>query len=323
MARVAISNNYYAAASGTTDYYGSQAKARYIPAVYSKKVLRKFLNETIFQDICNRDYEGEIKSYGDTVYIRKTPDTVVNDYTVGQDLVYDTPSVDAIEMNINKAKYTAFKVDDVDKAQADIDIVNLFAANTKKDIAIKVDQEVLQYMAGAADSNNAGATAGAISGNIDLGAAGAPIAVTSSNAVTLLLRMAQALTENAVDDENRFVVLPAWYCSLLKDGDLKRADVTGDSKGTIRTGLIGEIDGMRIYRSNHLYSVTDGTTSRTAYYVLGGTPEACTFAAQIDKADSIQIPTSFGMYWRTLFVYGRLVTQPQALTVLYCEPSVA
>ena len=63
--RVPVSSNYYDAASANQDWYGSQQdKSRFIPAIYSKKVLRKFLNETVFQDICNRDYEGEVRSYG-------------------------------------------------------------------------------------------------------------------------------------------------------------------------------------------------------------------------------------------------------------------
>jgi len=316
MPRVPISNNYYDAASGTADWYGSQDKSRFIPAIYSKKVLRKFLNETVFQDICNRDYEGEVKAYGDTVYIRRTPDVIVNDYSVGEDITYDVPDKDAVEMVIDKAKYTAFRVDDVDRAQSDLDLINLFSKNTKKEVAIVVDQEVLAYMATAADAANMGATAGLISGNINLGAGGAGRVIDDGNkAVKLILDLNQALDEQAVDMDGRFIVIPAWYANMLKDGDLKRADVTGDATGTIRTGLLGTIDGTKIYRSNHL-PVATGETS-----IIAGTNEATTFAAQIDKSDQLKIPTSFGEYWRTLFVWGRLVTQPAALAVAVVKPA--
>jgi hypothetical protein len=313
MARVGVTSGYYATGV-TTDYYGSQALSRFIPAIYSKKTLRKFLNDTVFQDICNRDFEGEVKKYGDTVYIRHTPDVIVNDYEIGQDITYDVPKKDAVEMVIDKAKYTAFRVDDVDRAQSDLDLVNLFSKNTKKEIAIVVDQEVLAYMAISADADNQGSTAGKISGIIDLGVTGTPVVVTNGNeAVKVILNLNQALDENAVDLDMRYVVLPAWFCNLLKDGDLKRADVTGDSTGVIRTGLIGTIDNTRVYRSNHLPVATTETS------IIAGTPEATTFAAQIDKSDQLKIPTSFGEYWRTLFVWGRLVTQPQALAVAVCE----
>lgn len=313
MARVPISNDYYGVGQGTTDHYGSQDNSRFIPAIYSKKVLRKFLNDTVFQDICNRDYEGEVKQYGDTVYIRHTPDVTVRDYSVGADLTYDTPKKDAVEMVIDKAKYTAFRVDDVDRAQADLDLVNLFSKNTKKEVAIVVDQEVLAYMATAADAANAGATAGAISGTINLGVTGTPRYIADGDdAMQILLDLNQALDENAVDQENRFVVIPAWFANKLKSGDLKRADVTGDATGVIRTGLLGMIDNLKVYRSNHL-PVADLLNDETS--IICGTPEATTFAAQLDKSDQLKIPASFGEYWRTLFVWGRLVTQPQALAV--------
>lgn len=313
MARVPIATNYYDAASGTDDWYGSQLKSRFIPAIYSKKVLRKFLNDTVFQDICNRDYEGEVRSYGDTVYIRRTPDVIVNDYEVGLDITYDVPDKDAVEMVIDKAKYSAFRVDDVDRAQSDLDLINLFSKNTKKEINIVVDQEVLAYMATAADADNMGATAGLISGNINLGVTGTPVVVTDGNeALKVILNLCQALDEQAVDMEGRWCVIPAWFANLLKDGDLKRADVTGDNTGVIRTGLIGMVDGTKVYRNNHLPVATTETS------ILYGTNEATSFAAQIDKSDQLKIPTSFGEYWRTLFVWGRLVTQPAALAVAVC-----
>jgi len=309
--RVPVASNYYDAASATQDWYGSQQdKSRFIPAIYSKKVLRKFLNETVFQDICNRDYEGEVRSYGDTVFIRRTPDVIVNDYSVGSDITYDVPDKDAIQMVIDKAKYTAFRVDDVDRAQSDLDLVNLFSKNTKKEVNIVVDKEVLAYMATAADAANVGATAGLISGDLNLGTTAAGIVIDDGDkALQIILDLNQALDEQAVDMEGRFCVIPAWMANRFKSGDLKRADVTGDSTGTIRTGLIGQIDGMKIYQNNHL-PVTAGATA-----IIAGTKEATTFAAQIDKSDQLKIPKSFGEYWRTLFVWGRLVTQPAALAV--------
>jgi hypothetical protein len=126
------------------------------------------------------------------------------------------------------------------------------------------------------------------------------------------------LDEANQPSEGRWVVLPAWFCALLKKGDLRSADITGDSTGVIRNGLIGMVDRFKVYMSNNLHTATDGDTE-TSWYVMAGTKEACTFAAQIDKVDTLKIPTSFGEYWRTLFVYGRAVVQPTALASLICK----
>jgi hypothetical protein len=92
---------------------------------------------------------------------------------------------------------------------------------------------------------------------------------------------------------------------------LKQADITGDGTGVIRTGLIGMVDRTKIIQSNNLYHVTEGTAE--LFYCMAGTKEALTFALQLTKTGSLEIPDSFGTYMRGLSVYGREVVQPTAL----------
>lgn len=75
------------------------------------------------------------------------------------------------------------------------------------------------------------------------------------------------------------------------------------------------IDRTKVIQSNNLKHVTDGANE--AFYCLAGTKEAMTFAAQLTKTESLQIPDSFGTYMRGLSVYGREVVQPEALAMLY------
>lgn len=295
----------------------------FIPELYSKKVLRNFYESVVYPEIFNTDYEGEIKGQGTKVHIRKTPDLTVNSYSVGTTLTYEVPKKNSTELNIDQGVYVAFQVDDVDKVQADIELVNMFAKDAAEKMKIKVDQEVLAYFALQAATTNKGATAGAISGSIDLGlitGAGASVDIDTTNAITKIVELNQVLDEANIPSEGRWVILPAWYCALLKQGDLRRADVTGDSTGLIRNGLIGQVDRTMIYMSNNLYKATDGDTE-TSWYVQCGTKEAGTFAAQITKTDTLPIPTSFGEYWRTLLVYGRAVVQNTALATLICKPA--
>ena len=120
--------------------------------------------------------------------------------------------------------------------------------------------------------------------------------------------------EANIPSENRWVVLPAWYISQLKKGDLKSADITNDSVGVIRSGIVGVIDRTMIIQSNLLKHVTDTVE---CFYCMAGTKEALTFASQLTKTESLRIPDSFGSYMRGLAVYGRAVVQPEALVALY------
>lgn len=304
--------------SAGDQYYDS---SKFVPELYSKKLLRNFYESTHFNETCNTDYEGEISGMGSKVWIRKTPEITVNDYAIGDTITYEVPTKDATELVIDQGVYSAFQVDDVNKAQADIDLINMFAKDAAERIKIKVDVETNAYFALQAAATNQGLTAGAISASVDLGlitGAGNSIDISTTNAVDYIVNLNQVLDEADIPSEGRWVKLPAWYCSMLKLGDLKRADVTADTTGVIRTGLLGEIDGTKVYRSNNLHSATDGDT-KTSWYVQAGTNEACTFASQVDKVDTLKIPDSFGEYWRSLFVYGRSVPQPTALATLICK----
>ena len=218
-------------------------------------------------------------------------------------------------MNIDKAKSWSFRIDDIDKLESDIALMNTFTKDAGERLKIAIDSDVLTYISTRAGALNSGSSAGAISGDLNFGAAGAPFVLTVANIIDKVVEANQILDEADQPDEGRYIVLPAWACSMLKKGDLKRADITGDSRGLIRTGLIGEVDRTEIYKSNNLLSVTDGNAS--PFYMPFGTKEAVTFASQLTKTESLRIPDSFGEYFRGLQVYGRQVVQPTALGILY------
>ena len=317
MARVSITSGYYNG-TDTTDLYGSGSTGQFVPALWSKKVLRNFYENTFYNDICNTDYEGEIKGQGDKVVIRATPELTVSDYAIGGTISYETPTSTALELVIDKAKAVAFRVDDIDRAQSDLGLVNMFAEDAAYRTKIAVDTDVLGYMATGPAAANKGATAGAITSSIDLGSAATVaggIAITTTNAIDKIVEINQVLDEANQPSEGRFIVLPAWYCALLKLGDLRRADVTGDGTGVIRNGQVGMVDRTMIYQSNLLTHATD--TSTEVFSIVAGTKEGTTFAAQITKTDTLKIPDSFGEYWRNLFVYGRKNVQADALSLMY------
>ena len=295
--------------------YDSTGTPKYIPIVWSKKMLRNFYQMTCFGEIANTDYEGEIKNQGDKVMIRKIPAITINDYTVGGTLTYQVPSVANTELPVDQAKSWSFRLDDIDKVQSDLPLMDKFAADAGERLKIAIDTDILEFMVGDADSSNRGATAGAVSGAINMGATGTngnkAISITKSTATEAVVDMNNVLDEANIPSENRWVVVPAWFCANLKKSDLKQADVTGDSTGVIRSGVVGMIDRTKVIQSNLLYSATEGTA--TLFYVLFGTKEALTFAMQLTKTESLLIPDSFGTYMRGLAVYGRKVVQPTAM----------
>ena len=92
--------------------------ANFIPTIWSARLLAHLDKAHVYAALVNRDYEGEIKNYGDTVKINQIGDVTIKDYTKGKDI--DDPeelSGDQNTLTIDQAKYFNFSIDDVDAAQ--------------------------------------------------------------------------------------------------------------------------------------------------------------------------------------------------------------
>ena len=92
--------------------------ANFIPTIWSARLLAHLDKAHVYAAQVNRDYEGEIKNYGDTVKINQIGDVTIKDYTKGKDI--DDPeelSGDQNTLTIDQAKYFNFSIDDVDAAQ--------------------------------------------------------------------------------------------------------------------------------------------------------------------------------------------------------------
>lgn len=300
--------------------YPSSGAVAYAPMLYSNKVMKLFTESCVANQITNNDYEGEIKGQGDSVTVRVAPTTMtVGTYAPATPVVYEIPTANARILNIDQAKYAAFQIDEVDKVQSDLQLMSMFAERAANSLKIAIDTDVLGVMAVGPIATNKGATAGKISAGYNLGVAATPIQITKDTALDYIADLASVLDEADVPNEGRFIVIPSWFGNMLKKGDLKRADVTGDASGVVRTGLLGEIDRFKVYQSNLVKHVTDAhINSPEAFYVTAGVMDATTFASQVTKTETMPDPAQFGELWRSLLVYGRKVIMPEALAVLYC-----
>jgi hypothetical protein len=300
----------YPHASGTVSYSGT-----FIPEIWSKKLIEKFYDATVLTAISNTDYEGEIRSQGDMVKIRTIPTLTINDYSSGQTLVNQRPESEIVELLIDKGKYWSAIVDDVQDIQADLELMNMWAGDASEQMKIRVDTEVLGSIVPDFAAENKGAAAGRISGNINLGATGTPLAVTKSNILDTILDMGQVLDEQNRPETGRFLVMPYWATTLLKKSDIKDASLTGDGSSPLRNGRVGMIDRFEIYQSNNLPKVVDG--GNNAFNFIAGVKNGLTFASQLTKTESLRAESTFGNIMRGLQVYGYKVIDGKSLTAAY------
>jgi hypothetical protein len=274
---------------------------------------------TCFAEIANTNYEGEIRGQGDTVEIRTTPSIVINDYEIGGGLSYEKPTSDKVELHIDKAKYFAFEVNDVDAYQADIKLMDNWSDDAGQQMKIAIDTQILGDVYADVAAENAGAAAGVKSGSYNLGEAGAPVAITKDNIMDVIVDCGSVLDEQNVPDDQRYIILPAWMNGMLKKSDLRDASAMGDNDSVFRNGKVGQLDRFAVYVSNSMSVVTDATTTNKATNVLFGHKKALTFASQMTNMETLPNPQDFGKLIRGLNVFGYEMIDPKAAGHLYAE----
>ncbi|NYT74252.1 hypothetical protein HZU72_17720 [Halomonas sp. QX-2] len=251
--------------------------------------------------------------------IRTTPSITIRDYEIGGGLNYEKPTSDKVELHIDKAKYFAFEVNDVDEYQADIKLMDNWSDDAGQQMKIAIDKVILGDVFADAAAENAGAGAGKESGGYDMGAAGAPVSISKTNILDVLVDCGSVLDEQNVPDDARWIVLPAWMNGMLKKSDLRDASAMGDNQSVFRNGKVGMLDRFDVYISNNMSKVTDATTTRQATNVIFGHKKALTFASQMTKMENLPNPTDFGQLVRGLNVFGYEVIDPNAMGHLYAE----
>jgi hypothetical protein len=267
----------------------SLAKGDFIPEIWHRLMQDKFYPNSVLDEIVNRKYEGSISGQGSKVYIRQRPTIIVNDYEVNGELSYQDLQDDKLELVIDKAISYSFKLDDVDKAQSDINVVQECTTDAAQQMATHIDRDVLKTVYADA-TNHLNSTV-----------------ASSANVLGWIVDAMTRLDEANVPVDGRFVVVPPWVLGNIMKSDLKDASLAGDSTSILRNGKVGTIGNATIYMSNNLN--TNGTT----WNCIAGTKHAVSFASQLVKTENIRLQNTFGEAIRGLRVYGYKVVVPDAL----------
>ncbi len=294
----------------------------FIPEIWSGKLVEKFYASTVLAAISNTDYEGEIKNKGDRVKIRTKPTITISNYLADGLLALQRPSGSNLELYIGNGKYFSLILDDVMELQSDLNLLSMWSDDAAQQMKITVDQDVLGGILSQMNANNFGATAGAISANLNLGVSGSgPLSVIGRDPtgaeveiVDVILRMGQVLDEQNIPEVGRWVVLPAWAGRMIKQSELRQAYLSGDSVTMLRNGRLGMIDRFTVYVSNLLPTGVAGGLAAGEWVMYAGHAHGLTFATQISKVETLRSELVFGQILRGLQVYGYQVVDGKALT---------
>lgn len=308
----------------TPSYSGS-----FIPTLWSSKLNAKFYKATVFGEIANTNWEGELKGLGDKITINNIPTMTINAYSAGTSLSYEAPTPSTLTLSIDKGKYFAFQINDVLAYQSQIKLMDTFSNDAAMQMKIAIDSTVLYNTFSSAAAANKGATAGAQSGGYNLGTDTAPITLTASNVLSVITSLSAVLDEQNVPETDRWLLIDPATRQLLMQSNLAQAQFMGDSTSILRNGRIGQIDRFTVYVSNNLprgaatktWASGDGTEGNASSgseakrrAIIAGHKSAISFASQMTKVETVRNPNDFGDFIRGLNVFGYVVSKDTSLT---------
>lgn len=268
---------------------------KFRPEIWSPVLLVALRQALVYSAFTNRDYEGEISGYGDTVRITSVNRPTINQYVPNvTSITPEVPNDSQRTLVIDQADYFAFGVDDVDARQARGNVIPQLMDEAAFAEANKIDQYLSSFYTSIQSANQLGAVSVA---------AATPNQFYDNVLVPLKVKLDQA---NVPVQGRRVAISPAAHGLLLRDTRFV-ANAANNISSALVTGSVGQAAGFDILLSNQ--TPTTGSDS----VVIAGNDRALTFASQISQVEAYRPQTSFSDAVKGLFLYGAKVIRPDSL----------
>jgi hypothetical protein len=256
------------------------AVTNFIQQIWSKKIQDDLELKCKLVDNCLRDYEGDCK-YAQSVKILGVGEPTIGDYDGSQDITIEEMTDKGQILTIDQAKYFAFYVDDVDKAQSVPGLAEKYQQKAVHGLAVARDTYVAELIASATNKTTVTMTEEGLKKGID-------------EAIV-------ALRERNFDEDGVIEITPAAY-NLFKNHLIT---LSTNNPELIRKGVVGVYDQFDVIMSNNL---------KTPGCVRG--KKAIAFAGQINEVEALRAEKRFKDIVRGLDTFGAKVIDENRIQVL-------
>ena len=291
------------------------------PAIWSKIILAALQRKLVYGSpmVVNNDYDGEIAGPGSSVHITQFGDPTISSYTPGLPITYQALIDAGMQLQINQASTFSFAIDDVDRRQAAGDMQAYLEGRAAYQLALSADT----YIAGLYTAIGSANTIGVASS----GSALKPLPYGGSTSdpadayIKVLEPLKVILDQNNVPDEDRYIVCPPWFVSLISQTQafLSVTDMQGDASQTFQRGFVGQVSGFSVLKSNTVPQPVAGGAGTGVWAITAGHPMGITYGEQITETEALRLQTTFADGVRGLHLYGALVTRPDTLALAYVQ----
>jgi len=261
----------------------------FIPTIWETEVNREREKAHVFGAFVNRDYQGSIAAYGDTVKINGIGAVNIGDYVPGTDITVQELEDASTFMTIDQQKYFAFNLDDVDAAQT---TPGIFSAAT---------QEASYGLSDTADSFVAGHHG-------DAGIVVTQAALNSANFLETFTELRRKFQTNNIPDgvEVKVAITPLIFEKMT----LAKILQDTNNSDILSRGYSGTYLGFPIFVSNNV------KTTGSIQHCVAMTNRAMTFADQLIGMEAYRPEGGFRDALKGLHVYGGKVVRPKEMAVL-------
>lgn len=271
----------------------------FIPSVWAGSVLKNLNDAHVYAGLANRDYQSDIKGFGDTVKINSIGRPTTTAYTKNSTISAPETLLGAGQLlHIDQQYYQNFEIDDIDAAQTKPKIMSEATAEAAWSMSDTVDAWVADLINAAVPAANLRTAA-----TVGTGA-------TNADMYEVLVDLDVLLTaQNVPRNGGRWVVIAPGHEGLLRKDPRFVSFGTDPNKTVLRSEPITTVSGFKVYVSNNVPSGTD---------VLAGYSGAVTFAEQIMTTEAFRPHDSFSDALRILHTWGGTVTRPYGLAKCVC-----
>lgn len=261
------------------------AVVHFIQTIWSKKIQDKLELECKLVANCHREYEGDCK-YARSVKILGVGEPTVGNYT-GEDIEIEKMSDESQILDIDQAKYFAFYVDDVDKAQSVPGLPEKFQEKSVHALAVARDTFVANLIKSATNATTADA-------------------LTAEGVKKAIDEAIVALRERNFNEDGVIEISPAVY-NVFKNYLIT---LSTNNPEYIKKGIVGMYDGFEVMMTNNLAKDGDAVCCD----IRG--KKAIAFAGQIDKVEACRAEKRFADIIKGLDVYGGKVIDNDRIQVI-------
>lgn len=282
----------------------------YAVQLWSPKVTAYLKNLGAYADIVNKDYQGEIKNKGDRVHFFSKNGLTVRDYNIDatgfSEIQTEVPQGDKKTLVVDQQKYIAFEVEDIDKVQANVKLVDEWTQTMASSFSDVKDA----YIHGLA------VTGAGTKLNSD-----SALLLTKDNVwaeickLQRVLTRKKALTKAGVDYSGKrpaLVITPEFQEILLQCSNYF-ANAFGNE--VLRKGQVGHIGIFDVFVDTNIQTDKTGTGTGTSYSqtIIAMTSQGITYADQITETETYRSQKSFKDVVRSLMTYGAAVANADCI----------